>query len=382
MQIKRIILTVLLLLTCSLTLMSCSSEAWGVIGTALAPVAETSIQKGGDLAATKSQSLEDTLEARLITEAAELMATAKVGAATKAAELFETAKAGLATEFVRQATLAPTTLPQVRDTALARIATEAALRIPQAQTQAAILQPTLEAGFATEAVVSLTRVASLNQTAQAGATPMVMSTPLVLTQAASMAQTAQAGFATQAASPITTPVPPVISQPPAGKVVTYTVLLGDDLQTIAERFSVPIQYLLIFNQLRYPELKIGAGGVQPGWVLIMAADPLELLLPRSGTAWSNTPGCDVSGVTWLDAPVACGPGTVDVISNVTQRGECVSTENPLGSSLEITRYQGWMLTGAGNILNYGWFYDPVRQAVVVGPAIVTQMSTYQGCGQP
>ena len=43
MQIKRIILTVLLLLTCSLTLMSCSSEAWGMIGTALAPVAETSI---------------------------------------------------------------------------------------------------------------------------------------------------------------------------------------------------------------------------------------------------------------------------------------------------------------------------------------------------
>ncbi len=176
MQIKRIILTVLLLLTCSLTLMSCSSEAWGMIGTALAPVAETSIQKGGDLAATKSQSLEDTLEARLITEAAELMATAKVGAATKAAELFETAKAGLATEFVP---LAPTTLPQVRDTALARIATEAALRIPQAQTQAAILQPTLEAGFATEAVVSLTRVASLNQTAQAGATPWICHTSCI-----------------------------------------------------------------------------------------------------------------------------------------------------------------------------------------------------------
>lgn len=354
MQTKRIILSVTLLVACSLSLAGCSSEAWGMIGTALAPVAETSIQKGGDLAATKSQSLEDTLEARVITEAAELMATAKAGAATQAVELFETARAGLATEFVRQETLAPTTIPQALDTSVARLATEAALRIPQAQTQAAILQPTVEAGLATQAVIGLTRVASLNQTAQAGATLVVMSTP----------------------------VPPVITQPPAGTVVTYTVNPGDDLQTIATRFSVPIQHLLVFNQLHYPDLRVGQGGVQPGWVLIMAADPSELLLPRSGPIWSTTPGCDVTGRTWLEAPISCEPSTVDILSRVNQRAECVSSDNTVGSSLEFTRYQGWTLTGDGDIVNYGWFYDPVHSTVVSGPAIITQIAAYHVCGQP
>jgi len=117
-------------------------------------------------------------------------------------------------------------------------------------------------------------------------------------------------------------------------------------------------------------------------VAVIGNSQLAPVAAFAQAAWSNSPGCDVSQVNWLASPITCQPARIDIVSKIDMTLGCVSLENPLGYTLTHDVLKGWMLTGVDNTASYGWFADLDRRVAIVGPAIVSERSSYTECRIP
>jgi hypothetical protein len=357
--------------------------------TLVAPPAQTVAAQGGRIAQTQGAMLLQTAQVKLATESANLRETAKVEAATAAASLIDTAQAKLVTQSAGQVTAGPTQFSNLKQTAQTVLETQAAIRLPQLETEAAKLKATSAERLDDEAAkrfpLTLTQAAIFNQTVQAGALQVTQIPPAMRTQAINLGLTAQAGLATQVALLQVTPTPLSLAPQQNSALIVYLVREGDVLSSVANQFGIPVEKIILLNQLRYPWLEDLPQDLEPGMSLIVGIIPevnQAPVVPFTLPGWSKTPGCDVSKVDWLASPISCQPATIDIVSKIDMTLGCVSLDNPLGYTLTHETLSGWMLTGADLTAGYGWFVDLDRGAVIVGPAIVTNKSSYTECRTP
>jgi hypothetical protein len=222
-----------------------------------------------------------------------------------------------------------------------------------------------------------TQAARLMQTAQPG----------VHTRAVSVKATGAAQVATQAArlgsgAPPATPLPPKDNE-----IVTYAVVTGDNLSLIASRFSTTVDTLVTLNKDRYPSLVQNPRYVEVGWTLILSGKARAQATPATPipATWSQTPGCDISNVDWLDSPLQCEPMALNYVSEVGHNIGCVSLDegNWSGYYMVHTALRGFGLkTREGGLINYGWYVDRETNRVVIGPSIVTARQSVVECGIP
>lgn len=373
----------------AILLSGCDGEVFGwKFGTVVAPPAQTVAAQGGRIAQTQAARLLQTAQGKVATESAELKETAKVEAATIAAGLIDTAQARLVTESAEKVTAAPTQLVELKGTLDAGIRTQAVEHFPAVQTEGAVLRATSEARLATAAVeefpLSMTQAAAFYQTAQArlgisAALPPELGNRPAEDAPAAVAATAGALLAAQ-------PTPALATPPPASstaerELIVYITQEGDSLPKIASQFALPVEKLLYLNQLRYPGLAGAMDRLPAGLILILSSRPDDgnPVQPANQAPWSNTPGCNVSQVDWLAAPIDCLPATIDVITKIEMTAACISLNNALGYTQTHEVIRGWMLKDAYHARSYGWFIDTGRRAIIVGPAIIAEKTIYTEC---
>jgi len=116
-----------------------------------------------------------------------------------------------------------------------------------------------------------------------------------------------------------TPVPPPKVPNPAPRPNAYTVVSGDTLSGIADRFGTTVGQLVAWNFHRYPTLQANPGLIWPGWVLVVG-------LGVSGPVTHTV----VSGDTLFGIAEAWGVGLGDVERANPQLG-------PPGRSFDVIR---------------------------------------------
>lgn len=389
MHLKAFLSLVTILLL-SVLLSGCDLEIFGwKFDTVVAPPAQTVAAQGGRIAQTQAAKLLQTAQGKIATESADLKETAKVQAATIAAGLIDTAQARLVTESAGKVTAAPTQLSETIGTVEAGVQTQAAARFPALQTESAALLATSEARLATAAVqdfpLSMTQAAAFYQTAQARLALVPSLPPLLDEQPADLAATAAnaaAILASQAAPLLATPLP--VPSQMESELIVYLTREGDALPQIASQFSIPLEDIFQLNQLRYPGLSGAVDQLPAGLTLILARRPNDgsPVQPANQAPWSNTPGCNVSQVDWLAAPLNCLPAEIDLVTKVEMTAACISFSNPLGYTQTHEILRGWMLKDANNARSYAWFIDQARRAVIAGPAVVSEKTIYTECKAP
>lgn len=256
----------------------------------------------------------------------------------------------------------------------------------QIQTAVAPAAATVVAGGRREASTAIAGA----QSAAATQAVQVMHTaqPGAQTRVVSLKETAAAQVATQAARLASgvRPAPPV--PPKDDETVTYIVVKGDSLSLIADRFSTSVDSLVDLNGDRYPSLAQNPRYVEVGWILILAGKAKGQTAPFSTPVpaiWSQTPGCDISNVDWLDFPLLCEPMILDYVSEVGHNVGCVNLDegNWSGYYMVHTKLTGYGLkTAQGGLINYGWYVDREKNKTVIGPSIVTGRQSLVECGMP
>ncbi|MBK7181183.1 MAG: hypothetical protein IPH82_29055 [Chloroflexi bacterium] len=105
---------------------------------------------------------------------------------------------------------------------------------------------------------------------------------------------------------------------------------------IAHRFDTTTERLIELNAGQYPSLLDTPNYVEVGWVIIVAIEPPATPVPIP-TPFSNTPGCDVSNIYWLEPPITCQRYTVELVTDVSLSIACVVLDdNPLGYYKTVT----------------------------------------------
>ncbi len=298
--------------------------------------------------------------------------------ATQAADFGKTVVAGaptiaqqMQTEGAKAAATARRIAPTVIDTAKTQAA--------KAGTNVARLAPTVQEVAPTVAEVAQTQGARVLQTAQELAPTVFEAAQTIVPP---LVDAAKSRIGTQVAEWLATPSP--AGGALSSAVAVYIVVQGDILDDVAQRMGSSPEALIQLNQERYPSLAKWPPTLQPGWILIIArqtaAAPISLSTPTpGGVTTGTTPGCDTSSFTFLTQPIQCTQAFLDYVSSTGPALKCVSLQNPLASSSTHTVVVGWYLTDATDQLAYGWFYDAVKQDVLVGPAVVITSSTYLEC---
>jgi peptidoglycan/xylan/chitin deacetylase (PgdA/CDA1 family)/LysM repeat protein len=94
-------------------------------------------------------------------------------------------------------------------------------------------------------------------------------------------------------TPTATVVPSAVNTATPGPTdapgTTYTVQVGDTLSAIARRWGTTIAQLQAWNAARYPSLVDAPDSLQPGWILLVSADPSATPRPTPMVTRAPTP---------------------------------------------------------------------------------------------
>lgn len=164
-------------------------------------------------------------------------------------------------------------------------------------------------------------------------------------------------------------------------IILFQVDKAINVREAAYRFSTSSQFLVQWNQAKYPSITGEESMLQPGWtIVIFFGDSGRWdLVPYSAEAWNAIPGCGGIPATAADE-ITCGEVTLEFVSEKGRfKPECLPT-TVVGEYTVQSRYQGPVLYRGGVPFVYGVYLDAARNQVVLGPGVIRNRSDVLACG--
>ncbi|MBA2632708.1 MAG: polysaccharide deacetylase family protein [Chloroflexi bacterium] len=139
--------------------------------------------------------------------------------------------------------------------------------------------------------------------------------------------------ATPSNSPSLSPSASVVPTAPPVTGTSYTVRNGDSLSAIARSYGTSTGQLQAWNSGRYPSLATNPDVIEPGWVLIVSADPNATPIPTPAPTQAPQPTPPPTGAG-CTANNRVAAGTAQTFATIPNAGPGVALTFDMGGRMD------------------------------------------------